>query len=204
MAVKLYRFFSGDRSGRVAWLLREMGVDFEPVELDGRTGEHLEGDYKAISPAGKIPAVVDGETVLFESGAALQYLADRYGAGEVAPPVDSELRAEYLSWLFFASATFDPVVFEFVRPDMPEELRPARQKRASEETPRLLDAVERQLDGRMTVLESGFTAADIQITGALDYARQGGCLEERSHLRDYLEAMKSRPAARAVEAFVTF
>lgn len=202
MAIKLYRFIPQDRSCRVAWLLKEMGVEFEPVELDARQREHLEREYQQLSPPGTIPAVVDDEVEVFESGAAVQYLADRYGAGTHCPLPQDPDRPAYLSWLYFASASLDPACFPFVNPVLPEEFRPPHREYARLRVPRMLDAVQQQLGSRQTILERGFTAADIPLTSALDYAEKGGCLEGRKKLQTYLDAMRHRPTARAVDAFV--
>ena len=201
MTVKLYRFVPKDRSGRVAWLLHEMEVAFEVVEVNAREGEHLEDEFLSISPGGTIPAVVDGEDVLFESGAALQHLADRYGEGEFAPLAGEPGRATYLSWLYFASASLDALCFAFVNPLLSEEFRASRVEYALRRVPRMLDAVERQFVDRQYLLSRGFTAVDIQLAGALDYADASGCLEGREELKRYLEAMRQRSSARAVEAF---
>lgn len=199
--MKLYRFVPFDRSGRIAWMLRELNRDFEVVELDARNGEHRKEAFCALSPAGKVPLLIDGDVVLFESGAALQYLAETYGEGRFAPPPGGSERAQFLSWMYFASASLDPVCFEFVRPDIPEKLKPARRERARFEVTRQLDALERQLGEKSTILASGFSIVDIQIAGPLHYADVAGCLEQRVRLQRYLEAMRNRPAAREVRAF---
>ncbi len=201
MTIQLYRFVSADRSGRIAWLLHEMKLDFETVELDARNSEHHEEEFLSLSPAGTIPAVVDGDDVLFESGAALHHLAERYGGGKIAPLADDSDRAAYVSWLYFASASLDPLCFAFVNPILSEEFRQSRREYARRRVGRMLDATERRLDERETVLKRGFTTADIQLTAALDYARAGGCLDDRPRLQHYVETMKARPAARRAEAF---
>lgn len=78
MAIK---FYSWPRSSgaRVQWALEELGVGYEYVELDPKKQEHRTPQYLAINPHGKVPGLVDGDLTLFESGAILLYLGERYG-----------------------------------------------------------------------------------------------------------------------------
>lgn len=196
---KIHAFVPFDRSGRVRWLLEELGHPYEDTFIDFGPEGSLSPAFRAKSPGGKVPFVEVGDAGIFETGAALLWIADRHG--DLAPKDSDPDRPAYLSWLFYLSATIDPIVFEFLRPDMPEELRPARRERAAQEIPRHLDAIEGQLGGRETMLERGFTPVDIQTAACLDYARVGGALEGRDGLLAYLEAMKARPAAKAAKTW---
>jgi len=75
--LKLYgSLFS--RASIIKWYLEELNVPYEFVNLDMKAGEHLKPDFLAINPIGKVPAIVDGELKLWESGAILLYLAQKY------------------------------------------------------------------------------------------------------------------------------
>ena len=63
----------------VQWYLEELGVPYEFVLLDLEAGEHRQPEFLAINPMGKVPAIVDGEFPLWESGAILLYIAEKYG-----------------------------------------------------------------------------------------------------------------------------
>ena len=99
--MKLYEF-AFTRSIRARWTLQELGVDFEGVTVNMRAGEHRSSQFLAINPAGKLPALVDGDLVLTESAAIVWYLAEKYRkfqtsglTAEVkagATPVDLELK----------------------------------------------------------------------------------------------------------------
>src|SRR6185503_2548492 len=75
--MKLYEF-AFTRSIRARWTLQELGVDFEGVTVNMRAGEHRSSQFLAINPAGKLPALVDGDLVLTESAAIVWYLAEKY------------------------------------------------------------------------------------------------------------------------------
>ena len=64
------------RASIVQWYLEELAVPYEFVMLDMKAGAHLEPDYLTINPIGKVPAIVDGDVKLWESGGILLYLAD--------------------------------------------------------------------------------------------------------------------------------
>lgn len=199
--ITLYCFVPFDRSGRVRWFLEELGRAYEDRPLDFGSGESRGAEYRAISPAGKVPALVDGETKVFETAAALAYLAETYDDGRLVPGPGDPCRAAYLSWMSFLSATVDPVVFSYLRPDVSDEERPPLVAQADKEVPRYLDAIAGQLGEKDTMLARGFTPVDIQAAAVLDYARVGGKLEGRETLSAYLAAMKARPAAVAAKTF---
>ncbi len=195
----LYRFVPFDRSGRVAWMLEELGLAYQVKELDFRKGDTRTPEYLAISPVGKVPALVEGESVLFETPAILQHLAEVHG--KLCVPPGHPERAAFLSWLSLASASFDPVCFEFVRPDLPKEAMPARIEQSRKDVVRYLDALERVLVGRDTVLAVGFTVVDLQLVCCLKYAEAGGVLGGRERLLAYMETHCSRPAVARAKPF---
>ncbi|ERT03793.1 glutathione S-transferase, N-terminal domain protein, partial [Lyngbya aestuarii BL J] len=89
------------RASIVQWYLEEIGIPYEFVLLDMKAGAHLEPDYLAINPIGKVPAIVDGDVKLWESGGILLYLADKYGKMPDSP----EKRGEIYQWVLFANST---------------------------------------------------------------------------------------------------
>ena len=95
--MKLYEF-AFTRSIRARWTLQELGVDFEGVTVNMRAGEHRSPQFLAINPAGKLPALVDGDLVLTESAAIVWYLAEKY---RKFLPADLAGRAEVNRWLLF-------------------------------------------------------------------------------------------------------
>ncbi len=66
------------RASKVQWYLEELSIPYEFVLLDLAAGEHQKPEYLAINPMGKVPAIVDGDLKLWESGAILLYLAEKY------------------------------------------------------------------------------------------------------------------------------
>ncbi|WP_338043216.1 glutathione S-transferase N-terminal domain-containing protein [Okeania hirsuta] len=73
----MLKLYGGARSRAsiILWYLEEIEADYEFITLDMQSGEHLKSDFLEINPMGKVPAIVDGEFKLWESGAILLYVA---------------------------------------------------------------------------------------------------------------------------------
>src|ERR1700743_1818525 len=84
---------------KVALFLEEAEIPYEAIPVDTRKGEQHKPEYIAINPNAKVPAIVDGKTIVFDSNAILLYLAEK--TGKFLPPKDDKMRGELLSWLMF-------------------------------------------------------------------------------------------------------
>ncbi|KIZ07227.1 glutathione S-transferase [Monoraphidium neglectum] len=93
----------------VSWYLHELGVQAEEVILDFKAGEHKAPGYTDKFPFGLVPSIEDGDLRLFESGAILLYLAERFP--EASGVTTTEQRALAAQWVLFANATLAPVMF---------------------------------------------------------------------------------------------
>ena len=74
------------RAAGVLWMLEEVGCEYTLEHLDIMTGAQKRPEFKGVNPMGKIPTLVDGDTVVTEAAAIGLYLADRYALGRLAPP----------------------------------------------------------------------------------------------------------------------
>lgn len=207
---------NNSRSQRILWLLEELGVEYD-LKFYQRNPRTLFAppELKAVHPLGKAPVLEDGDLLLAESGAIVEYLADRYGGGRLARPFGSPERARYVYWLHYAEGSAMPpllmkLVFDrVVAAPMPFFARPiARKIRESVMSafigPQInlhLDYLESQLATRDWFLDGGFSAADIQMSFPLETAvARGGLDQRRPRLMDWLQRVHARPAyRRAVE-----
>lgn len=89
---------------KVALLLEETGTPYKAIPVDTRKGEQHDPAFLAVNPNGKLPAIVDGETKVFDSNAIMLYLAEK--TGQFLPP--AALRGETLSWLMFIASGVGP------------------------------------------------------------------------------------------------
>ena len=92
---------------KVALLLEELGLPYEPVPVDTRKGEQFSAHYLKVNPNGKVPAIVDGGVRVFDSNAILLYLADREKRF-VPLEANSAARGDMLSWLMFIASGVGP------------------------------------------------------------------------------------------------
>lgn len=150
----------GSRSMRVLWLLEEMGFEAEIVTWSLTDGRLRSPEFRALSPAGRIPALeIDGRAI-FESGAIVEYLTETRGM--LAPHPGTPERADFLEWLHFAETQANilqnlNIHHIFLRP---ESARSADLMRL--DTKRLevtMRALEARLTGREWLLDI-FSAAD--------------------------------------------
>ena len=152
MTLKLYGG-AKSRASIVEWYLEELGVPYEFVLLDMQAGAHLESDFLAINPMGKVPAIADGDFKLWESGAILLYLADRYGNLSSS----AEERATLVQWVIFANATLGPGIFSEATRDR--------------ESPRLLTPLNQIFESQPFIVGSEFSVADAAVGSILGYIR---------------------------------
>ena len=89
------------RAAGTLWALEEAGQPYELKFLDLAKGEHKSPAMLALNPMGKLPVLVDGDTVVTEAAAIALYLADRYAPGRLAPKLDDPRRGTYLRWALF-------------------------------------------------------------------------------------------------------
>jgi glutathione S-transferase len=207
---------NNSRSQRVLWLLEELGVLYEikPYQRDRKT-MLAPPELRAVHPLGKSPVISDGALTLAESGAILEYLADRYGAGRLAPPPGSPERLRYTYWMHFAEGSAMPpllmkLVFDRIKSaPMPFFVKPIARKIADQalnsfvvpNLERNLDFIEGELKKSEWFAGPQFSAADVQMSFPLEAARaRGGLDERRAKLMEFLKKIHSRPAyQRALE-----
>jgi len=206
---------NNSRSQRVLWLLEELGLEYE-VKRYQRDAQTMLAppELRAVHPLGKSPVIVDGELVLAESGAIIETLADRYGAGRLAPAFGSRERVRYLYWLHFAEGTAQPplllkLLFDRIKHKSPLLVRPIARAIADKalagyvlpNIKRNLDFMESELGTNEWFAGPQFSAADVQMSFPVEALRvRGGLDEKRPRLMQFLEKIHSRPAyRRAIE-----
>jgi glutathione S-transferase len=193
--IKLYHA-PRTRSIRVLWLLEELGI---PFELETQEYRPPATPFAQKTPFGKFPSLEDGDTVMFESGAIVEYLLERYGEGRLGPRAGEPRRGEFLQWVHFAEATLMPPLIEILRHTVlkPEAERiPAVVDDARTRAAVTLAVVERALADRNYLLGADFSAADIMMTYGVQWAEMLGLLADSPNLRAYLQRLTSRPALR--------
>lgn len=99
------------QSERIVWLCEELGLPYELKIHDRDPKTRLaQADYKALHPIGAAPVIRDGDVVLAESGAIVEYIAAKYGKGRLVLEPDHPDYAQFVYWLHFANGTLQPAM----------------------------------------------------------------------------------------------
>ena len=156
---------------KISIMLEETGLPYEPHTVDIGNNESWTDEFRSLNPNGKIPAIIDpdgpnGEPLgLFESGAILQYLAEKSGQ---FLPTDLARRYQTLQWLHFQMGGVGPMFgqlgyfWKFAGREMKDK-RPL--ERYANESKRLLGVLEERLEGRSWIMGEEYTIADIALMG---------------------------------------
>jgi glutathione S-transferase len=165
------------RGFRVVWLLEEMGLPYRLRPVDMLAGVENDPEFLAINPAGFIPALVDGDVVMVESIAIMEYLMARYGPTPLVPDARDSAFPAYQQFLHLgeaglAASMFFVVVAQILAPEAEKDNWGSRKAMATFESRRGI--VARQLARAPYMAGEHFTAADISITYALQFARRAG------------------------------
>lgn len=203
---------NNSRSQRVLWLLEELGVPYEVKRYQrDRKTMLAPPELRAVHPLGKSPVIEDDGQVLAESGAIVEYLAERYGDGRLVPPAGTPERLRYRYWMHFAEGTAQPplllkLLFDrvetgpmpfFVRPVARAIAQRAKGTYIQPNIDRNLDFMESELRDRDWFAGGAFSAADVQMSFPLEAAVvRGGLDARRPRLMDFLERIHARPAYR--------
>lgn len=199
--------FPPTRSIRARWTLQELGVPFESVRVNLIGGEHRRPEFLRINPAGKVPALVDGDLVLTESVAIAVYLAEKYPEKRLLP-ADARSRAEANQWLLFAATELEQPLWRITRNRSlyPQEQRqPTDVAIAGREFRDMAAVLERRMHGREFVVGERVTVVDFVTAYTLDWAGEVGLMDGFPNLQAYVTRMYARPNAplRIAEAFRT-
>ena len=153
------------RSERIVWLMEELGLEYKlecfPREPTAATSAPL----KAIHALGKAPVIRDGNTVLAESGAIVEYIVNRYGGGRLAPTPEASAYPRYLYWLHFAEGSLmSLMLISLVLSRIPEAGSSAVTARISDRVKQMLAFVDAELGDGPWFAGDTFTTADVMMT----------------------------------------
>ncbi|MEP1594090.1 MAG: glutathione S-transferase N-terminal domain-containing protein, partial [Halieaceae bacterium] len=97
------------QSDRVVWLMEELQLPYELKWYDRGEDFLAPPEYRALHPSGTAPIITDGELVMAESTAIVEYISQRYGEGKLSVPVDSPEYPHYLYWMQFNNNLQTPI-----------------------------------------------------------------------------------------------
>lgn len=157
-------YYPGNASLLPHMMLREVGAPFELRLVDRAQNAQKSADYLRLNPNGRIPVLLDGDLVLFETAAIALHLADRHPEAQLAPPVGTAARAQFYKWMVHLTNTPQAEYRAWFYPHehvADPAAAPTVKEAARQRLEAMFDRIVAQMAGRDWVLESGFSAADL-------------------------------------------
>ncbi|WP_373480879.1 glutathione S-transferase family protein [Geminocystis sp.] len=174
------KLYGGTRSRAsiIQWYLEEINLDYNYILIDMTQKEHLQSPFLELNPFGKVPVIVDDDFQLWESGAILLYLAEKYG-NEIN---SLEEKSIINQWILFANSTLATGLF----------IEANREKEMSQ----LLPPLENILQKNSYLLGENFTVADVAVGSMLAYTQILLKLDLSNYpaITNYIQRIIQRPA----------
>jgi glutathione S-transferase len=184
------------QSERIVWLCEELGIPYELKRYDRDPVTRLAPpEYKALHPLGTAPIITDGDVVLPESGAIIEYIIGKYGDGRLSVGPEAPNYADYLFWFHFANGTMMPRQMRMMgaQPDADETPVQRFMRERAESSWSLVD---QRLAKAPYFAGEELTAADIIMVFVLTTMRAFAQRDLSAHpnIRAYLKRIGARPA----------
>jgi glutathione S-transferase len=171
------------------WMLDECSADYEIVPVDLEKREQKSPEFLQINPSGKLPALVDGETKLFENAAICLYLADKFSEANLAPSLHAPERGRYLSLVVYSTSQLEPAMGDALM-----EVETFSQ-RGWTDFEVAQDVIEGELGEGPYLFGEWFTAADVMIGSIFLYGRLFSGPSQRPKIAAYADRLANRTAA---------
>lgn len=183
---------------RVHWLLNALRLEYEEVPVNILEGENRNPEFLKLNPAGKVPVLVDGDTVLTESSAIQLYLAEKFPQAGLIPQSLTE-KGQMYQWIFFLVGEVEQPLWRIARNTSglyPEhEHQPLDVQIASRECKAMVAVLEQHMTGRQFLVGDHVSVADMNAAYTLDWAMEAQMLGDAPNLRAFLKRMYERPEA---------
>lgn len=180
------------QSERIVWLCEELGVPYELVRYDRDPSGAAPAAYKALSPFGTAPVIADGDLVMSESGAIIEYIARRHGAARLLLGPEHPAWTQFLFWFHFANGSYIPgLMIDHIAPAGAAPGADSRSERAYR-------LIETRLGEAAWFAGDTFTAADIMMCLPRFAAKRD--LANSPNTAAYMERIRARPAWQAALA----
>lgn len=189
--MKLY-YNPRSRAAIAKWMLDECDADYEIIDIDFEKSEHKTPEFLAINPAGKLPALVDDDSRIFENAAICLYLGDKFPESNLAPKIGAPERGRYLSLMVYSTSQVEPAMGDKL---MGIETLP---QRGWTDFETVEDVIEGELGDGAYLLGDWFTAADVMIGSMLAWKRMWDGPSGRPKLEAYVDRLLERPAGMTI------
>ena len=196
-------YFNGSPNPtKIALFLEEAGLAYEAIPVDARKGEQFAPAFSAINPNQKLPAIVDGDTTVFDSNAILLYLAEK--TGKFLPENTPAQRGQLLSWLMFVASGVGPYAGQAVHfKHFAKTPQPYAVERYLFEANRHFGILEARLAANKYMLGSTYTIVDMDVWGwarMVPFILGDDAWAKLPNLKRLVDEISARPAAQKAVA----
>jgi glutathione S-transferase len=186
------------RWAKCIWAARELNIPHEEVTLNMyKDRDHLKPEYQKINPFSKTPTMVDGDTVLFESSAIINYLGEQKPETGFTPKSGTPARATYDQWMFFSATELERPLWHWFRHNyiFGEGRKSEIEMESSvSELLRILETLNTEIGARDFMVGDNFTGADLSLAYTLNWARSYDFLSGLQNLSRYTRTHCERPS----------
>lgn len=191
------------RAFRTYWMAEELGLDYQRRPVDFRGDDLRDPAYLELNPNGRIPTLVDGDFVIWESMAINFYLAEKYDGGRGLWPDSVETRALANQWSHWVMGEVEGPLLTYLmhKRVLPEHKREAEKLTRNEGILRQpLKILDQALAGRDYLVDGRFTVADLNLAAVLGWAKPARLsLKDYPNLSDWLKRCLDRPARKIAQ-----
>jgi GST-like protein len=182
---------------KIALFLEEAGLPYEAIPVDTRKGDQHKPEFLKINPNAKVPVIVDGDALVFDSSAILLYLGEK--TGKFMPANTPKLRGELLSWMMFISSGVGPYSGQAVhfRNYAPEKI-PYAINRYIFEAQRHFGIVNDRLGKQKYMVGDSYSIVDMNLWGwarLINFVLGDGALDKLPNVKRLVDEITARPAA---------
>ena len=186
------------QSDRIVWLMEELGLPYELEWYDRGPDMLAPAEYRALHPAGTAPTIEDGDLVLCESAAIVEYVINRHGKGKLGVPPSAPNYPDYLFWMTYSNTLQSTFFMRLLINEIPEERRASSPivTTASRREQAAYRLLEQRLGEADYLAGAEFTGADIMmIFNVTSLAQFGGRpIDDLPNVQAYVKRVTARPA----------
>ncbi len=181
---------------KVLWLLEELAHPYQREDYGRQFNNTATPEYLALNPSGKVPTIVDGDVVVWESNTILRYICNKYATGSALYPADPAARTQVERWMDWQLASLNgPYLGVFKEAKKKEDERAASWAADSRELAAQLELLEKGTSGRRWIAGANFTIADICLGPIVDRCLKFPVsLPALPGLKAWIASVAARPA----------
>lgn len=184
------------RAGRIVWLLEELEIKYQLNSMKFHPSDLKSDEHRKRHPLGRVPVLEDGDVILYESGAIVEYVLEKHAPGKLKPSVHTDLYPQYLQWFHYCEGMVMPPINIIVVQTilLPKERQNAESlSQAQKLLGKALSPVNQNLKDKEYLI-GDFSGADIMLGHALYMSNKLGCVsEEMINIKNYIERLIARP-----------